>query len=82
MIFSKKNKEEGQKKINIFVRFSGMAFQMGGVILLGVWGGMKLDEMYEMETPWFTIVLSLFAVFGAMYMIIKEVIRIGKEDEK
>ncbi len=78
---SKKEKEEGRKKVNAYVRFSGMAFQMGGIIFVGVWGGMKLDEIFQYEQPWFTIGLSLTAVFAALYQVIKQVISIGKEDE-
>ncbi len=55
---------------------------MGVTITLGVWGGMKLDEKYQNDdTPIFTIVLSLLAVFASLYIIIKEVIKIGKENE-
>ncbi len=78
---SEKEKEEGQKKMNAYVRFSGLAFQMGGIIFVGVWGGMKLDEYFQYDQPWFTIGLSLLAVFGALYQVIKQVISIGKEDE-
>ncbi|MBU2914781.1 AtpZ/AtpI family protein [Reichenbachiella agariperforans] len=40
-------------------------------ILLGVWGGYKLDEWLEMEYPVFTIVLSLFGVIGSLVNLIK-----------
>ncbi len=78
---SNKEKKEGRTKMNAYVRFSGLAFQMGGIILAGVWGGMKLDEHFQYDQPWFTIGLSLLAVFGALYQVIKQVISIGKEDE-
>ena len=52
-----------------------MAFQMGAVIFAGVWGGTKLDNLLHYEKPVFTIVLSLFGVFGAIYLVIKDLIR-------
>ncbi len=73
-------KKQGQYKA--YVRYSSLAVQMGVTITLGVWGGIKLDEKYgNNETPIFTIVLSLLAVFTSLYIIIKEVIKIGKENE-
>jgi hypothetical protein len=44
-----------------FCRYSGMAFQMMAIILITTWGGLKLDKVLELETPVFTVVLSLWA---------------------
>lgn len=52
-----------------------MAFQMGAVIVIGVWGGTKLDKLLHFEKPVFTIILSLIGVFGAIYFVIRDVIR-------
>ncbi len=78
---SKKEKEEGRKMMKAYSRFLSLVFQMGFVIFVGVWGGMKLDEYVQYSQPWFTIGLSLLGVFGALYLVIKQVISIGKEDE-
>jgi poly-D-alanine transfer protein DltD len=41
----KKNlKNQGNKGIKDFARYSGVAFQMIGIILVTTWGGMKLDK--------------------------------------
>ena len=61
---------------NNWAKYSGMAFQMGIPIALGVWGGMKLDELYSLgRFPVFTISLSLLSVFGAMYWVIKDLLK-------
>ena len=61
---------------NNWAKYSGMAFQMGIPIALGVWGGMKLDELYPLgRFPVFTISLSLLSVFGAMYWVIKDLLK-------
>ena len=61
---------------NSLGKYSGMAFQMGITIALGVWGGMKLDEKFPLgRFPVFTIVLSLLSVFGAMYFVIRDVMK-------
>jgi len=72
-----KAKKNGYKK---YLRFSGIAFQMGITILIGALGGQKLDSLQENESQVWTIILTLLAVFASMYIVIKEVIKLGKED--
>lgn len=48
------------------------------VIVIGVWGGLKLDEYFNCENQTFTIVCSLVAVFAAIYLAIKDFIKLGK----
>ena len=52
-----------------------MAFQMIGIILVTVWGGVKLDKLTGWHTPVFTIVLSLLGVFAAIYTAVKDFIK-------
>jgi F0F1-type ATP synthase assembly protein I len=69
----KKNpKNQPNKGIQEYGRYSGIAFQMAGIILVTVWGGVKLDKLTGWHTPVFTIVLSLFGVSAAIYTVIKE----------
>ena len=63
------------KGIHDFARYSGLAFQMIGIILVTVWGGVKLDKLTGWHTPVFTIVLSLLGVFAAIYTAIKDFIK-------
>ena len=60
------------KGIQDFAKYSSIAFQMIGIILITVWGGVKLDKLTGWHTPVFTIVLSLFGVSAAIYTVIKE----------
>ena len=75
--------EENNKKSGItkFARFSGLGVQMGAVIALFTWLGTFLDKKMATKTPWWTIGLSLFGVMAGLYLVIKEVIKMGKEDE-
>lgn len=52
-----------------------MAFQMIIIILVMTWGGTKLDKLLNLETPVFTIILSLLGVFGGIYTSIKDFIK-------
>lgn len=72
----KKNTKNLQNKgIKDFARYSGLAFQMIGIILVTVWGGVKLDKLTGWQTPVFTIVLSLLGVFAAIYSAVKDFIK-------
>lgn len=63
-------KSDNQKNnLDKYAKFSGVAFEMLGIIFLGVWGGIKLDASFDTK-PMFAVVLSLAAVAAAMYLII------------
>ena len=81
----KNNQKRSSKKLtplNKYARFSGMAVQMGVTIGLGAWGGSKLDEVYQIESKLFTIVLSLLGIAAGLYLVLKEIIKMQKEDEE
>ncbi len=48
---------------------------MIAIILAGVYGGKKLDEYLQWDFPLFTLVLSLLAIFAAIYYAIKDFIK-------
>ena len=79
-----KKKENLSKKpnssLNQYARFSSIAIQMGVIIGISAWGGKKLDEHFNLNKPYLTIVFSLLGVAFALYLIINEVIKMGKED--
>lgn len=76
----KKQEKEPEKKpvsdsLHNFARYSGMAFQMMAIILVTTWGGVKLDKVLELETPIFTVILSLLGVFAAIYTSLRDFIK-------
>ena len=58
-----------KNNLNNYAKYSGVAFEMLGIIVLGVWGGIKLDALLGTK-PLLTVVLSLGAVAAAMYLIV------------
>lgn len=72
---TKNRKSLRSKGVKDFARYSGLAFQMIGIILVTVWGGVKLDTLTGWNTPVFTIVLSLLGVFAAIYTAVKDFIK-------
>jgi membrane protein DedA with SNARE-associated domain len=70
---TKKNTPKGSS-------YLGFSFQMGIMILLGVYGGIKLDEKTGAKYI-FTIIFSLLAVALSLYYIIhKETYKKKKDD--
>ncbi|MFM7023667.1 MAG: AtpZ/AtpI family protein [Flavobacteriales bacterium] len=63
-----------KKPLNPYIKYTGLAFQMAGPIILGVWGGMTLDEKFESGNLW-TIVLSLLGVVTGLYLALKDFIK-------
>ncbi|MCX6334811.1 MAG: AtpZ/AtpI family protein [Bacteroidia bacterium] len=71
----KQPNKPSNKGLENFGKYSSIAFQMIGIILLTTLGGVKLDKITGWKTPVFTIVLSLLGVFGAIYISIKDFLK-------
>lgn len=70
----KNPKDPENKGMAEFARYSGIAVQMGVIIFLTTWGGIKLDKLAGFRNPVFTIILSLLGVFAAIWVAIKDFI--------
>jgi ATP synthase protein I len=55
------------------LKFSDIAFKMGATIALGAWAGTWLDKKFNTSKPYYTMILTLIATIGAMYMVIRDV---------
>lgn len=65
--------ENGQRpKAEAYLKYSGMAIQMGIIILAGALAGQWLDGRFETERPYFTVLLSLLSIFAALYITLKD----------
>ena len=53
--------------------------QMLAIILLGVFGGIKLDEWLDLGFPVFTLVFTLLSVILAIYYVIKDLLKNNKK---
>jgi hypothetical protein len=65
-----------------YARFSALGIQMGVIIGGFTWLGVYLDDRQKNKTAWWTLGLSLFGVAAALYLMIKEVLRMSKNDDK
>lgn len=69
-----KTPEEGKarEKFDAYLKYSGMAFQMGIIILVGTYAGKKLDEYFQSERPYLTVLFALLSIFAALYTVLKD----------
>jgi len=69
------DKKNAAAKGRDYMKYSGMVFQMGIIILIGTWGGKKLDERLQTSKPYFTVGLALLSIVVALYVVLKDLIR-------
>ncbi len=55
---------------------------MIAIILIGAFGGVKLDEIYPNNYSIFTVLCSLASVGIAMYYVVKQVTDFSKKQNK
>lgn len=71
-MLNRKPIKPGRNPLANYGKYSAMAFQMGLIIAAGAYGGTLLDDLVKIKFPVFTIILSLAAVAGAIWLMIKE----------
>jgi F0F1-type ATP synthase assembly protein I len=64
-----------KKQPNPWIKYSGLAIQMGAIIAVGTWGGVELDKKFQYKFPLFTVILTLLSVFAAIYYTIRDFIK-------
>jgi F0F1-type ATP synthase assembly protein I len=75
------NKDKEPRKSD-YLRFSSLGFQMAITIGLGAWLGTYLDDRYNTEKPYYTIIIILLSIAIALYQVIKEVMNLTKDDDE
>ncbi|MGB1042849.1 MAG: AtpZ/AtpI family protein [Tenacibaculum sp.] len=74
------SKEPKKRALSKYIRFTGIAVQMGVTIYLGSLLGEWLDIKYENTSQLYTKICTLAAVFGAMFSVIRQVTKLSKND--
>jgi len=70
-----KNKKNIDSSLKSYAKYSGIAFKMAIIIVLGTFGGYKIDECFGFEKHIITLILSLLSVVFAIYVVIKDFIK-------
>jgi ATP synthase protein I len=71
--------KNNQSGLQSYARYSGLALQMVAIILAFVWAGKKIDDFFFQGRSIFIIGLSLLGVFLAMYVALKDLLKITKK---
>jgi hypothetical protein len=71
-----------QKPQHVWLKFTTLGLQMGLTIFLGSLLGEFLDNKYPSESVSYHKIVTLFAVFGSIVSVIRQVIQMQKEDER
>lgn len=66
---------KARKRVPSYMKYSGMAIQMGVIILIGALIGRKLDEYYQTQRPYLSVVFALLAIFAALYLTLKDLFK-------
>jgi len=74
---NKMNTDQKKRQLNSYTRYSGMGFQMLVIILIGVFGGYKLDQWLGTR-PILVIILSLISVIIAIYSVARKFLKNNK----
>lgn len=69
-----------KKYLDSYARYSSIAIQMLVIILVGVFGGLKLDQWLKLNAPVFTVILSVASVALAIYYVTRGLLKSGKND--
>ena len=70
------SEQKNKKALKNYAKYSAIGFQMMAIIIIGIFGGMKLDQLItKMEFPLFTMVLSISSVVFATYYAIKDFLK-------
>lgn len=64
--------------IHQYAVYTNLAFEMGAVIALGVFGGIQLDKWLNVS-PLFTVVCSLAGIAISLYLIIRSTTKLQKK---
>ncbi len=59
-------------KANLYLRYTGLAFELFAIIGIGVWGGYRLDLFFENKYPVLLITLTFIATGAAIYSLYRK----------
>jgi len=70
--------EEDNGKTNYlkeYSKYSSLIFQMIVIVAAGVLGGIQLDKLFNKNGSAFTIILTIFTAFVAVYHLFKTLLK-------
>lgn len=77
----KQNNYKQEKQLNPYIRFTSVAIQMIIIICGFSFFGNWLDGKFKNSYSLFTVIFSLIGVISALYLVIKQVMAMNKNDK-
>jgi F0F1-type ATP synthase assembly protein I len=71
----KEQKEKQKQSLNSLARYSGMAFQIGGAVILGILLGTWMDKQFEPTSHCFTALFAVLGVFIGVYAVFRDLLK-------
>ena len=72
-------KPNKRKQLNKYLQLTGVAFQMGITMYLGVYFGKWLDTYFQTFNKTYTIILTLFALFISIWSVLAQLKKINNK---
>jgi F0F1-type ATP synthase assembly protein I len=69
------NPDKPKKKIDQFIRYSSLAFEMMIIMAAGVFAGYKTDHWLNLSFPAFTLGFMILSVIGAIFYAIRNFLK-------
>jgi F0F1-type ATP synthase assembly protein I len=67
--------QKNKNKFDGFIRYSGLAFEMMAMIVLGTFSGYKIDQWMGNDFKWFTLFLMVFSVIGSVVYFVRKLLK-------
>ncbi|MFZ4474052.1 MAG: AtpZ/AtpI family protein [Saprospiraceae bacterium] len=69
--------EKRKAAIRAAGKYSGMAFQLFGACLAGVFIGKYLDGYFQLERPLWAVLLTILFMIASLYALYRQLLRDG-----
>ncbi|MFK7773273.1 MAG: AtpZ/AtpI family protein [Saprospiraceae bacterium] len=66
------DKKQPKKSANIYLKYSGLAFQLGATIAIGAFIGHKLDEWAQFDKQYLTALFAVLFTLAGLYITLKD----------
>ncbi|MEI6409811.1 MAG: AtpZ/AtpI family protein [Bacteroidota bacterium] len=67
--------EKRKSAIKSAGKYSGMAIQLFGACLAGVWIGRWLDAKFQLERPLWAVLLTVLFMIASLYSLYRQLLR-------
>lgn len=71
----------GKSDGSVWLQLTSVAVQIGVTIFVLSWIGKKLDAYFLTDRPWFAVSLSVVGMLASIYLLLKTVNKINKNEK-